>query len=156
MKLMTKFKDMTTNEGLDLLLAQEEGMIKKFGWVAHYVPDVPGKCIDYHTHGIQEGHNHMDFQVVFPINPEMIHTFMHGLYSVVKDGGVIPVETRYADVLQGYDVYFRVYEQGGRNVLRMLLPDKNNLFPMDDGCDPEFLFQLEVIPEAGEANETTN
>jgi hypothetical protein len=156
MKLMTKFKDMGTDEALNLLLAHEDEILKKYGWVAHYVADMPGKAIDYHTHGIREGHNHMDFQVVYPLDPKLIHQMIHGLYATVKAGGVIPVETRYSEVLQGYDVYFKVYQQSGRNVLRMILPDKKNLFPFDDGCDPNFLFQMEVIPEAGEADETTN
>jgi hypothetical protein len=132
-----------SKEQIELFRAHEDSMIAEHGWMAHYVPDIPGKCINYHTHGMRENYNHMDFQVVFPLDPKLIHTLIAQLHEIVKNGGVIPVETRYDKVLGGgFDVYFQVFQEAGRNVLRMILPDKNNMLPCDKGCDPEYLFQM--------------
>lgn len=52
----------------------------------------------------------------------------------------------YSDVLSGgYKIMFRVYKEHDREVLRLLLPDKEGFLPTDEKCDPFFKRQLEDI-----------
>ena len=120
---------------------------QKIDWIIHHVVngvacDCCGKVEDSfpeylcnaHTHGMGK-YNHLDFQIVLAMPPELIGHLLNDLGLRVqagqkfKDGDVID------DLLaNGYLMRLVEVEETGRNVLRVLIPDENNHFPGDKEC----------------------
>lgn len=118
------------SQGIDKVREVEQQSIKKYGWFAHYVPNDHLAPFDtnYHTHGVYEKYGHPDFQVCLNVNPRIIHELFFILIDEVSKGKKYEVGKRYDEVLQGFDVMFIKAKECGRDVMRMILPDKNGLF----------------------------
>jgi hypothetical protein len=124
------------------LKEKEAEMIKSLGFFAHYVADNEHKFVNYHTHGFRETWRHDDFQIVFPLSPEIAHGIFWNLAHRVKDGDRFS-DGQSADKIIGKEmiIKFKASTEAGRSVLRVLLPDKDGLFPGDDGVSPDFATQ---------------
>ena len=121
---------------------------QKIDWIIHFVVngescDCCGKVEDSfpefmcntHTHGLEK-YDHLDFQIVLALPPEIVGHLLNGLGLRVqagekfKDGDVI------SDLLaNNYDVHLVEVEETERRVLRLLMPDPQNRFPGDAECD---------------------
>jgi hypothetical protein len=118
--------------------------MKTVGWHAHIVAEDPSAPYgaNYHTHGLVESFGHLDIQVVFPIDPRTIHGIVKKLIDQIKDGKKFKHGDRVDGVIQSatdieYQVLLINAIEGGRNVLRMIIPDAaGNLEPQD--MDPEY------------------
>ena len=101
-------------------------MAKKVDWIIHGVCD--GQRVNFHTHGM-ERYNHMDFQMVLPYPHQELCRIINTMGLRVQEGERFKdgdlVETR-------------------RNVLRIIVPDKNNRFPYEQGC--EYPYTLQLLP----------
>lgn len=125
---------------------EDEANIKKHGFVAHYVFPIDGsKWANYHTHGLTKTKNHLDLQVVLPINPEIVHSIIWAFVRKItekrtfKDGDLVN------EIIENYPVKLKKTIEDGRQILRVLLPDENGLFNGDKGCDPLYAEQETVI-----------
>lgn len=45
-------------------------------------------------------------------------------------------------IYEDCDVRLTEFEETGRTVLRVIIPDKNNRFPEDAGCDVRYTLQI--------------
>lgn len=106
----------------------ERSSIIKYGWYAHVVEDdcAAPNHFNLHTHGLMELYGHYDLQCCMPMDPNRIMTVFHDVIdSIVKKGGKILPNFDYPQFLtNGYQVRFILARECGRNVLRMLIPDK--------------------------------
>jgi hypothetical protein len=128
------------------------GMIRKNGWAAHYVP-LDEHHINYHTHGVQESYGHQDFQIVLPLGQNMAHILTNAIIERVKAGEVFEEDKPYLGLMkEGYPISFKKFVECGRDVLRILICDKNKLLPGEEGCNPGFVRQLDVLEVPGEYN----
>lgn len=102
-----------------------------FGWYAHYVPDddqCPGG-INYHTHGLIESYGHKDLQIVFPLDMNMCHSIATEVVDKIKAGAKFVPDTFYDEILgNGYKVQFIEAKECDRDVLRILIPDKDHQY----------------------------
>ncbi len=127
---------------------------KEINWIIHMcangaVCDDCGKeetgFLDYacnaHTHGLEQ-YGHKDFQMVLQLPPDHIGYILNTLGLRVqagerfKDGDL--VEGIYLDC----PIRLDEYEETGRQVLRVIIPDKNNIFPEDERCMETYRLQL--------------
>ena len=96
-----------------------------------------------HTHGM-ERYNHPDFQVVlnWPDNEiaRILNTF--GLW--VQEGKTFVSGDTVSGIYEDCDVRLEEFEETGRNVLRIIVPDKNNVFPSDKNC--MYPYTLQTLP----------
>lgn len=103
--------------GLNYVIQRQDEMMVKHWWYVHLVVG------NVHTHGLQESFGHPDIQVVLPIAPETIHSVIAGIVERIKGGEKFFPSRRYDKVIMDYDVVFGKAREGGREVLRLILPD---------------------------------
>lgn len=130
---------------------KERELIKQYGWITHYTFETEkreynGLC-NIHTHGLTETQNHLDLQIVIPLPQNIAHGVITQAISLIKAGTSFKDGDSSSEILNGADVYFRKFQENGRDVLRIILPDEHNKFPEDDDCDEYFKRQLEVLPD---------
>lgn len=134
---------------LELINKQEQEMLNLYGWYVHYVTDFKELrdkgMANIHTHGVSETFNHLDIQVVLPLSPEIIHPVLVKVVERIQMGETFEEHTHYRDIFFDKNVCFVIREEGGRQVLRMLIPDSNGRFPFEEGCEKSFVVQIEEI-----------
>ena len=113
---------------IEQTLADQKRMIEQHGWVAHYLteldPSSPTGC-NAHTHGVSDNLQHLDFQCVIPLPPEMMHSIFTTLVDRVKSGEKFEAGSRYSKIIRNFDVTFIEAVEGGRTVLRIIFPSPN-------------------------------
>jgi hypothetical protein len=124
--------------GLDALRAHDEEAFKKCGWYAHYVcgdEDYPF-AVNYHTHGFPESFKHKDIQVCLSIPRETIHSIVFTLADRIRAGEVFEAGDQVAKIIGGgYLVTFKDAKEDGRDVLRLIFPDRDGNLSRDDMDD---------------------
>lgn len=119
MKFQTEPPCFACEFGVEAFHADSKRMIKEFGWVAHGVPK------NYHTHGLQENFDHPDIQIVFPMPPHICHPLANIVVELIKGGKKFTEGDINFDILAGdFPVRFIKAKECGRDILRMILPDK--------------------------------
>lgn len=105
-----------------------------------------------HTHGMEK-YNHKDFQVVLNMPPKDICYILNTLGLRVQSGERFHAGDLVTGVFLDCPVRLDAYEETGRNVLRVIIPDKDNIFPEDDRCTEPYRLQListdMLCPESG-------
>lgn len=126
-------------------LRWEKKMLKKLGWYmdAIFADEYNDIHANYHTHGVQENFNHLDFQIVLNMDPEVANNIFFTLIDNVKNGITYEVDKQYSNVIDGFNIIFKQYKEIDRVVLRVLLPDEDGILPTDDKCDEVYKAQLE-------------
>lgn len=117
--------------------------MKKYGFYIHYIFN--GEVINFHTHGLVESFNHVDFQIAFNIPPDVAMSIMHTIVDKLRKGkrfkgGDIVEEV----IANGYNVKLWQTVECGRPVLRLLLPDKVGRFPDEAECAEAYKVQMKV------------
>lgn len=126
----------------------------KYDWVIHLVANgvvcekcgkeeksfIPNAC-NAHTHGM-ERYGHLDFQVVLNYPPSLIGYILNALGSRVRAGERFHKGEYLTGIFEDCPIRLDEFEEGGRQVLRAIVPDKNGLFPECEGCDPRYRLQL--------------
>lgn len=108
------------------LAAQEAAHMEREGWYSHYVfpEDDHSRAVNCHTHGVRESFGHPDLQLVLPIAPEKASDLLRSFVLEVKKGRYFKDGQVVDDLLQdGFKVKFVKVDEGGREVLRVILPD---------------------------------
>lgn len=101
---------------------------------------IPNTC-NAHTHGMEKYH-HMDFQMVLFLPFEEIGRILNTLGLRVQAGERFQSGDMVSGIYEDCDIRLDVYEETGRTVLRVMIPDKYNIFPEDGQCMPVYRLQL--------------
>lgn len=141
-RLMNEY-GMTHEEALELGRRRDQEAIKKHGWVAHAIVDRNS----VHTHGLPESFGHLDLEVCLPVPPEKAHLWLAALVDEIKHGRRFKHGDHVNDVFL-CPVRFHSAVEDGRQVLRVIFPDRFGRFPGDLGCEEGFSEQLNNL--AGE------
>lgn len=113
--------------------AKEEEAMKKYGWVCHFVAedDTTPTGANFHTHGFEKTFGCPDIQMVLPLNPELLHSLACCVVDLLKSGVKIHDGMFSDKVCQGFKVLFKSATECDRDVLRVILPDKNGCLTAD-------------------------
>ena len=99
------------------------------------------KTCNAHTHGMEKYH-HMDFQLVLALPVKKIALILNTLGLRVQAGEHFQNGDMVSGIYEDCDIRLDAYEETGRMVLRVIIPDKYNIFPEDDHCTPIYRMQL--------------
>ena len=92
------------------------------GWYAHYVPE--NNVVNAHTHGLIDSQNHLDFQILFPIEQKTAHSIFTTLCDRVKNGERFHNNDVLENVIgNGYKIKLFLTNEGNRPVLRIIFPN---------------------------------
>lgn len=100
----------------------------------------PQTC-NAHTHGMEKYH-HMDFQLVLALPTEEIARILNTLGARVQAGEHFQNGDMVSGIYEDCDICLDAYRENDRMVLRVIIPDKYNIFPEDDRCTPIYRMQL--------------
>lgn len=96
-----------------------------------------------HTHGMEK-YNHPNFQIVLQLPAQDTGYILNTLGLRVQSGE----RFRAGDLVEGIfldcPVRLDEFEESGRKVLRVIIPDKYNLFPEDECCME--IYRLQLLP----------
>ena len=136
---------LTPEEAIDRVREREAEQMAARGWVAHHVapdPDSP-TGVNYHTHGLAETFGHPDIQIVLPMTPAVTHGVASRVVELIEGGARFPPGDESDVVLKkGYRVRFVGATECGREVLRVILPDKDGRLDAEF-ADPEYAKQYD-------------
>lgn len=125
-----------------------KGQMDKYGWYAHYVPLPLNSVVNAHTHGFEATFHHPNVQLFFSLPMETSHSIFATIAENIRNGTVYRTGEKYTGVLGGgYGVEFVHAKEGGRPVLRCLLPDKEGRLPSDPACEKPFADQLNYLDD---------
>lgn len=129
-------------------------MNKPLEWIIHYVQNgsceccgkeehsfIPFTC-NAHTHGMERYDNHQDFQMVLDCGPEQICYILNSLGVMVQSGHRFSAGDLVEGIFTDCSVRLDEFEETGRKVLRVVIPDANNKFPDEADCREEYKLQL--------------
>ena len=117
--------------------------LKHVPWYIHYVfdEDPEGRIINSHTHGIAKKYRHPDLQITLPLPDYEVKRILNTVGIAISLGQ----QFEPGDMINGIytDCNVRVDEsvECGRKVLRLIIPDRNNIFPEDDKCEDHYKYQ---------------
>lgn len=86
-----------------------------------------------HTHGMAR-YDHMDFQLVLFLPVLEIGRILNTMGLHVQAGERFKAGDLVSGIYEDCDVRLDEFEETGRKVLRIVIPDKNNIFPEDPRC----------------------
>ena len=92
---------------------------------------LPGMC-DAHTHGMEK-YGHPNFQIVLRMEDSTIMNLLNILGLRVQNGQRFQAGDVISDICEGYDIRLASVENDD-DMLRVLIPDVNHLFPDDPDC----------------------
>ncbi len=130
--------------------------MKKIDWYIHLIANGV-KCADCgkkethflphlcnaHTHGM-EFYRHPDFQLVLELPDEEIGRILNTLGCMVRDGRKFHAGEYVKGIYEDCNVRLEKFSETDRDVLRVIIPDKNNLFPESSGC--EYPYAAQKLP----------
>ena len=117
-------------------------MNNKIDWVIHLVAN--GACdecgrtengfrpyiCNAHTHGLA-AYEHMDQQLVLSYSPHEIARILNTLGLRIQAGERFEPGAMVSGIFEDCDVRLDLFEETGRNVLRVIIPDSHGRFPED-------------------------
>ena len=128
-------------------------MDQKIDWVIHLVANgacdecgeietgfLPYMC-NAHTHGL-ERYGHLDFQMVLFLPTEEIGRILNTFGLRVQSGERFRSGDMVSGIYEDCDVRLDEYEETGRKVLRVIIPDANNIFPEEGDCMLPYCLQF--------------
>jgi len=122
--------------------------MKKMDWVIHFIIDQygPGGTVDNHTHGMEK-YNHLDFQVVLNYKKEEVGRLLNTMGHRVQNGERFKAGDMVKGLYLDCDVRLDLFWANGRSVLRLIVPDPDNIFPEDPRCQAPYKYQTEKMFE---------
>ena len=101
---------------------------------------MPYTC-NAHTHGMEK-YGHMDFQLVLKTHPAEIGRILNTFGLWVQSGRRFKAGDMVSGIFQDCNVRLDEFEETGRTVLRIIIPDDENRFPEDEKCMEVYRLQL--------------
>lgn len=116
--------------------------MRTINWMIHYVfGSCPIKNItNYHTHGM-EHYGHLDFQLVLNVSDEHAKYLLNTMGMRVQNGEQFKSGDHVNGLYEDCSVRLDEYQESGRTVLRLIIPDENNRFPEDPECSKPYCYQ---------------
>ncbi len=105
----------------------EKEMMDKHGWYVHFIIDeVRTPCnTNYHTHGLMQTFNHPDMQICLPIDRRVAQAIFNNIVDEIAKGNKFLPDLTYLGLVNGeYAIRFATAQEGGRRILRVLIPDE--------------------------------
>ncbi|MVT07680.1 DUF4262 domain-containing protein [Chitinophaga tropicalis] len=119
---------MHSEENQNRIAAWQQQMLDRFGWYIHFVrggDEYPCQT-NYHTHGLPEKFGHPDLQICLNIPVDKAKSMFHTLVDEINAGNKFCADQTYLGLLHGeYPVRFAGAQEGGRKLLRVLVPDQH-------------------------------
>ena len=129
-------------------------MDKSVDWIIHLVANgvvcevcgktessfIPGFC-NAHTHGMEK-YGHLDFQMVLRCQDAEIAYILNSLGRAVQNGARFSDGQYVTGIFEDCAIQLKEFEESGRTVLRVIIPDGNNSFPDEFGCQYPYIMQL--------------
>lgn len=100
---------------------------------------LPYAC-NAHTHGMDK-YGHPDFQLVLKYHPQEIMRILNLMGLRVQSGEKFRAGDYVKGIYEDCDVRLDEFEEEGRQVLRVIVPDKYGHFPEDPKCNDAYRFQ---------------
>ena len=129
-------------------------MERKIDWIIHYVANgaVCEKCgrvengfingfCNAHTHGMEK-YRHPDFQLVLDFEAREICRILNTFGCAAQNGSRFHDGQYVTGIYEDCAVKLLEYEECGRKVLRVIIPDKANRFPDERDCELPYAMQL--------------
>lgn len=130
---------MQCRQGVGAAIAWECQTLETHGFYVHATP-VPNEdfFLNVHTHGFTTSWNHPDMQIVIGIDPNISASILWRCAHLIKGGEQFDGDPNVdvVNILEYIPVRIISTTEDSRPVLRIILPDENNLFPGSDECDP--------------------
>lgn len=101
---------------------------------------IPYAC-NAHTHGMERYH-HPDFQLVLHYPHQEIARILNTMGRRVQSGERFKAGDIVEGIYMDCPVRLDAAEECGRNVLRVVIPDKYNRFPEEENCMERYRIQL--------------
>ena len=101
----------------------------------------PEYICNAHTHGMAKYH-HPDFQMVIHTEPELMGYVLNEFGIRVQSGQQFKAGDLVEGIFLDCPVRLDEFEECGRKVLRVIIPDGKNRFPEDPACDYPYSLQL--------------
>ena len=122
--------------------------MKKMDWVIHFVIGQygPGGMVDSHTHGMEK-YNHFDFQLVLNYEKKEVGRLLNTMGIRVQDGERFKEGDMVKGLYMDCDVRLDLFWANGRSVLRLIIPDPDNIFPEDPRCKNPYKYQTQKMFE---------
>ncbi|MGP8214267.1 MAG: DUF4262 domain-containing protein [Bacteroidia bacterium] len=116
--------------GLEAMHARHDELMKKFGWMVHYItPDENYPFgVNIHTHGFPEKFKHPDVQICLPLSPENAQGIMNNIGRLLEGGKKFKAKRKYNDIIERFPVLMLPATEDDRKVLRVVFPDKHGRF----------------------------
>jgi len=89
-----------------------------------------------------EEYGHMDFQLVLKAHPAEIGRILNTFGLWVQSGRRFKAGDMVSGIFQDCNVRLDEFEETGRTVLRIIIPDDENRFPEDEECMEVYRLQL--------------
>ena len=89
-----------------------------------------------------ERYQHPDFQVVLNFPPEHIAYLLNSMGLRVQKGEHFTAGTFVNGLYSDCPIRLDQFRETGRDVLRLIIPDRHNRFPEDAACEPKYKVQL--------------
>ena len=100
----------------------------------------PDYICNAHTHGMEK-YGHLDFQMVLRLSPQMIGYTLNSLGDMVRSGRHFKAGDTVEELFENYKVRLDAFQECGRTVLRVIIPDDQHRFPEDKHCKYPYSFQ---------------
>lgn len=115
----------------------------KVGWYGHIVENADGPTgFNCHTHGLA-----VDFQIVFPVSHYVADSVLTTMADRSKGGEKFIDGQEIHGVIRNYPIKLALATESGREVLRIILPDRHGKF----GKEAEGAFPLQYVGTKGGA-----
>lgn len=101
----------------------------------------PQYICNVHTHGMEK-YGHPDFQLVIHMTAPEMGYLLNTLGLRVQAGERFHAGDLVEGVFLDCPVRLDEFEECGRKVLRLIIPDSQNRFPEDPDCDYPYNYQL--------------
>jgi hypothetical protein len=136
-----------SHQSMDEILQWQADMLAKHGFYTHFTPNEtdPNLC-NIHTHGILENLLHPDFQIIILIPPKVAQSILWILVNMVKEGHRFNEGDIVNEIIHNYPVTFIKAQEGNRELLRVIFPDKKGNLSSDA---IEGTFALQYYSEDG-------
>ena len=135
--------------GLTLGEAQEKHrqwareQIETHGFYVHFTP-LSDIAFNYHTHGVETVFHHPDLQIVVPLPERVVIQMFHNVVAKIKAGRIFESGDIEEGIVMDYNVKFIDAVEGGRKVLRIVVPDSDGHLDESDLTE-DFSFQYQHL-----------
>lgn len=124
-------------------------MSKKVDWFVGYYPCLgPFGFRNSYTIGMAK-YGHLEFQMLLNMHTDMIKYTLNTLGCRVRDGEVFVEGQIITDLFDGANARLDKAVEGGRPVLRVIIPDPQFRWPEDPLCEEPYKYQTIAVFEDG-------